>query len=67
VLAIIATLAGRIPIAVKSGKDKTGYMLFGTRWKEGRDGLTPYGIAQVFVRFFPTTTSLRRWLMLDLV
>jgi hypothetical protein len=44
-------LAGRIPIAVKSGKDKTGYMLFGTRWKKGRDGLAPYGIAQVFVGF----------------
>jgi hypothetical protein len=36
---------------VKSGKDKTGYMLFGTRWKEGRDGFAPYDNAQVFVRF----------------
>jgi len=24
---------GAIPFAAKSGKDKTAYMLFGTRWK----------------------------------
>jgi hypothetical protein len=46
--------AGRIPIAVKSGKDKTGYMLFGTRWKEGRDGFPADDNTQVFVRVFPT-------------
>jgi hypothetical protein len=45
--------AGRIPIAVKSGKGKTGYKLFGTRWKEVRDGFTAGHNVQVFVRVFP--------------
>jgi hypothetical protein len=35
-LALPSRPAGRIAIAAKSGKDKTGYMLFGTRWKEDR-------------------------------
>jgi hypothetical protein len=52
---------------VKNGKDKTGYMLFGTRWKEGRDGFAAADNAQVFVKGFPTTTSRGRWLMLDFV
>jgi Protein of unknown function (DUF3096) len=44
--------AGRIAFAAKSGKGKTGYMPFGTRWKIGRDSLVPRGDAQVFASFF---------------
>jgi hypothetical protein len=54
VLALQWRLAGRIPFAAKSGKDKTGYKLFGTRWKVGSTGLLGGGDAQVFASFFRT-------------
>jgi len=36
---------------MKSGKDKTAYMLFETRLKVGRSSLGPHGAAQVFASF----------------